>query len=163
MADKWILVDQEVLDIAGEIISEHLPELDGSSIAFMFRDKAPNSNGKVTMGQAKKVSGEWQALGLDYDFFIWLAQDIWYSLTEAQKRALVHHELMHCGYSGEGEDQKPTMIPHDMEEFNAIIRLYGFWWPTAQRTVEAVQAALPMMEIKRQPARVEALDPARLR
>ena len=31
---------------------------------------------------------------------------------------------------------------NDFEEFDKIIKLYGFWWPTAERTVEAVQVLM---------------------
>ena len=158
MAAEWLKVDDEVLDLAADIITEYIPELQDASIAFLFRSEAQRSGDRITMGQAKKVSAEYQALGLDNDFLIWLAQDIWYSLTEHQKRALVHHELLHCGFSND-KDPKPKLKPHDFEEFDAIIAIYGFWRPNGGRTVEAVQAALPMMELKRAP-HLEALDPA---
>lgn len=162
MAAEWVQVDPLVLELAEEIINEHCPDLLDASIAFLFKTEAPQSNGQIVLGQAKKVGAEWQALGLDHDFFIWLAQDIWYSLDDNQKRALVHHELCHCGFSQkEDEDPKPKMIPHDFEEFNIIIQLYGFWRPNSSRTIEAVQAALPMMDFtEARKARLSALDPA---
>lgn len=158
MAVEWLQVDQEVLDIAKQVIEDHMPELQDASIGFLFRETGPVSNGRVTMGMAKKVDAQYQALGLDYDFIIWLAQDIYYSLNELQRTALIHHELCHCSFD---DDDKPKMVKHDFEEFDVIIRLYGFWRPNGARTIEAVQAALPMMELGQ--LRVEAIDPSRMK
>ena len=143
-----------MLEIAREIIAEHEEDLQEASVAFMFRQPAPASNGKVTLGQAEKVNAEWQALGIDHDFIIWLSLDHYQSMDEHQRRALIHHELMHCDFD---QDEKASIRPHDFEEFDKIIRLYGFWQPNGNSTVEAVQAALPMMELKKTGS-VVALD-----
>lgn len=159
MAVEWSPVTKDVIHTAREIIEEHLPELIEASIAFIFRNEAPFSNGKRTLGMTKKVAPEYRAMGFDYDFLIWFGRDAWLGLTEHQRKALIHHELCHCSFD---EDEKAKIMPHDFEEFDVIIRLYGFWWPDAERTVSAAQIALPMMELQRSIGKLDAIDPGRM-
>lgn len=162
MANELVPVTDEVLALARDIIEEHEPELQEASIAFLFWTEGPQKAGKAVLGQAKKVGKEYQALGFDYDFIIYLSKPMYYALDEHQRRALIHHELLHCEFVNDPntEEQKAVIVPHDLEEFNKIINLYGFWWPMAEKTVEAVQVALPMMELKRAVGKVETLEPA---
>lgn len=153
MAVEWIQVDGEVIDLAKDVIEKWHPDLAEASIAFVFRSEAPVTNGMITYGQAQRIKPEHQLLGLDHDFLIWLAQDRWYGLTEAQKVALIDHELCHCMITAKGEAK---LQPHDIQEFACIIERHGFWWPNPERFIEAVQAAMPMMELKRS-GRVEAV------
>lgn len=153
MATEWVKVDNEVIEIAQEVIEKWHPDLEEASIAFIFRTEAPTSNGRVAYGAASRIKPEHQLLGLDHDFLIWLAQDKWYTLTDAQKVALIDHELCHVGFN---DKDKPVMIDHDIQEFACIIERHGFWWPNPERFIEAVQAAMPMMELKRR-GRVEAV------
>lgn len=158
MANELVPVTEDVLDIVREIVEEHEPQLSELSLAVLFWKESPQKGGKFVLGQAKKVTKEYQALGFDHDFIIFLSMPQFYNMDEQQQRALIHHELMHCGY--DDEDEKAYIVPHDFEEFDKILKLYGFWWPTAERTVEAVQSALPMMELHRPAGRIETLEPA---
>lgn len=162
MANELVPVTKEVLSLVREIVEEHEPELLEASIALLFWKESPQKGGKTVLGQAKKVGKEYQALGFDYDFIIYLSLPMYQSMNEHQRRALIHHELLHCGFVDDQntEEQKATIIPHDLEEFDKIINLYGFWWPSAERTVEAVQVALPMMELQRAVGRIETLEPS---
>ena len=153
-------ITEEVIDIATEIIDEYIPELQDASIGFLFRDKAPKKGNGVVLGQARRVGAEYAALGLDYDFIIWLAEDWYYNLDDGQRKALIHHELLHCEITYKDDEPVAKMRNHDFEEFNDIIKIYGFWRPRSEDLVEAVQAALPLMEIPQKQGRVEAVDPA---
>lgn len=155
MANELVPVTPDVLDIARELIAEHEDHLNDAAIAFLFWSEGSQSAGRIVLGKAEKVNKKYQALGFDYDFIIFLNMPVYISLDEMQRRALIHHELLHCIFD---EDEKASIAPHDLEEFNKIIRMYGFWWPSAEPTVSAVQVALPMMEL-RSMGRVETLDP----
>ena len=153
MATEWSKATPELLDIATELIDLYHPHLQDASIGFLFRSEAPKSNGHVTLGKAKKISADMNMF-MDYDFVIWVALDWWDRLKPGQKVALVDHELHHCWMDAEG---KPSMRPHDVEEFNAIIERHGFWWPTAEETMQAIQGSLlPVERTKR--GRVEAVS-----
>ena len=45
-------------------------------------------------------------------------------IGEEYLKILMRHELMHIGYDGE----KRYIVPHDCEDFKAIIRDYGVDW-----------------------------------
>ena len=160
MANELVPVTEEVLEMVREIVEEHEPQLAELSLAVLFWKNSPQKGSKLVLGQTKKVTKEYQALGFDHDFIIFLSMPQFYAMNEQQQRALIHHELLHCGY--DDEDEKAYIVPHDFEEFDKIIKLYGFWWPMAERTVEAVQAALPMMEIQRTVGRIETLSDAQI-
>lgn len=139
MAVEWMTAPQPVIDLAKRIIERYHPHLVTARIAFIMRSEAPESNGKVTLGKAKKVSAELQ-VHIPYEFIIWLARDKYIALSALQREALIDHELSHCEWDGDTARIKG----HDVEEFAHIIERYGFWWPSSDRVEMAVQAALPL-------------------
>ena len=79
---------------------------------------------KITMAKTSKVSPKTLALAMEnYAFTIEYDTDIWATLNDAQKLALVDHELCHCGVDGDGYYLKH----HDFEEFRQIVDRHGFW------------------------------------
>jgi hypothetical protein len=134
---------QYIVDLARELIDLYHSELKEVRIGLLVRDEAPISGGVATLGKARKVGPEEQALyDHPYDFVIWFAKDQWVYLSQHQKRALVDHELCHCriSYDKDGE-QKLEIAKHDLEEFNVILERYGFWHPggAGKQTERAVQ------------------------
>lgn len=139
MPVEWLEIDQEVLSIAQSVMEEHEPELLNARIGFIFRSEAPKQNGRVILGKAQKVSDKDKFFS-QLDFVIWLAEDKWLELSPFQKRALVHHELLHCKY----QDGECRMRPHDFEEFVRIVKLYGFWSLSLQSAAPIFEQALQM-------------------
>lgn len=95
------------------------------------------SKGKVILGKAQKTGGLLKFYS-EVDFVLIFQVEIWTSLKLDQKRALVNHELCHCG-RGESEW---TIKGHDLEEFRQIIERHGFWHKEAQRFAESAQFKL---------------------
>lgn len=149
MSVEWREAPQEVIDIAGRIIQQYHPHLEDASIGFIMRSEAPRSGGKITLGKARKVPAD-QQVHLDFDFIIWLAEDVWDRLSRRQREALIDHELSHCKFDG----FVASIKPHDVEEFTHIIERYGFWWPSSDAFEAAVQQALPL---ERQPGGVRSV------
>lgn len=148
--------NEEVVELVERVIKLYHAPLEEARIGLLFRDEAPRSGKRVTMGQAKKVAPAEKAL-IPYDFIIWFARDIWESITPQQRFALVDHELCHCGIELDDGGAKTKMIPHEVEEFNCIIERHGFWWPGAHQTQQAIsQAPLPFVEPEARRGRVEA-------
>lgn len=158
MAVEWYEASDDVVMLAEQIINEHHPHLLDAKIGFLFRSEAPVSNGRITYGMCKKLGKDMQVY-LDYDFIIWLAYDKWMGLSDKQRRALVDHELCHAGMTGEAQD-KPAILPHDIEEFNCILKRHGFWWPLGDLTVDAIQPHLPL-ELERR-GKVSAVNIERI-
>lgn len=65
---------------------------------------------------------------IDPYFVIELAKDVWDIITGKQRVALVDHELSHCRVAV-NHAGKPalTVVAHDVEEFEAVIRRHGLW------------------------------------
>jgi predicted metallopeptidase len=150
----------EVEKIARPIITKHHSELVNVHVEFVFRSKVQVSKGKEIWGKARKLSGLNAYLAdvsEDEDFFvIEIAKDIWATLTDGQKKALVDHELCHCvvDYGEEDGEAKLSIAPHDVEEFAEIVRRHGLWANDVKHFVQAAQGVLdlPVKEEEKEPA-----------
>ena len=79
-------------------------------------------------------------------FVIEIASDTWgeddpdghrYGLTDAQRIALVDHELCHCRVA----KGKLKMRAHSIEEFTDIVRRHGLWKPDVQWFADVAKGA----------------------
>jgi hypothetical protein len=73
-------------------------------------------------------------LGRTPDFLIVLDYEYWTEATPLQREILVHHELLHASQAKDlfgaprfDRDGNPmwALRPHDLEEFNDVVRRYG--------------------------------------
>lgn len=152
-------VTPDVLSIAAEIINHHHEALLEAKIGFIFQDEASKKLGKIVLGNATKISDKQRAAGLDLDYLITIAKDMWQELTFHQRKALIDHELCHCDYTF----GYAKMRGHDIEEFHCIVKRYGLWKPDLERfghvASEAIQEALPGLEPLRRMGAILAVDP----
>lgn len=139
MAAIWTEAPKEIIEMTKALIRMYHPELQTARVAVIMRSEAPESNGLVTYGKARKVSAE-QQVHIPFDFVIWLAFDQWLRFSDNQKSALIDHELSHCQWDG----FVARMRGHDVEEFNHIIKRWGMWWPNSDSFAVAIQQALPL-------------------
>lgn len=132
-----------VMRIGEELIKEYHSHLIGTKIRWIFKEKASIKGGKYTYGTARLVQGLQaflEASGQNPDitsdvvesyFVIEIAEDTWATLDAHEKKALVDHELCHCGMvikMRDGEEiEVLTIIPHDIEEFRAVVERHGLW------------------------------------
>lgn len=131
----------EVEKVAHELIRGPHVRLATAPIAYVFRSPAAKDRGRDVWAKARKVSGLAAFLAVtptpleepDFldvgepptDFFVVeVAADIWQTLNDRQKTALVDHELSHFDYLP-GDPLKLT--GHDLEEFVGVVRRYGLW------------------------------------
>lgn len=126
MAEEYEKAPQEIVDLVERIVQEHHHHLLDARIGVVMRPEAPISKGVATWGQASLISPKIRPLlKQDLDFIIWLAYDTWHDvLDHNQQKALVDHELCHCGFTDDG---KPYMKNHDIEEFTEIVERHGNW------------------------------------
>lgn len=128
----------EVKDIAGKLIGLYHDPLLNEDIEYVFRSEASSSKGKVVLGKARKVTGlpAYLSRTSEEPFFLMeIALDTWENLSADQKEALVDHELCHFGIT---EDGRRFILPHDLEEFAAIVERHGLWNPAVKRIAAAV-------------------------
>lgn len=117
-----------VEEMAQDLIPEYHPELASARIGYIYVSEASKSGGKPIMGKARKLSGAIQHL-LEKDFLIEVALDVWNTLSNDQRTALIDHLLERC--TGE-EDEKngdmkwKTRDP-DVSEFNSVLNRRGAW------------------------------------
>lgn len=160
---------EEVLHLAAEIIEQYHPELEGGAIGFIMCDVTKTKNGKKILGTASKIPPKIQPF-LDLDFLIVLDYAFWVHALEIQKRALLDHELCHCGYSEKDGEETAKINPHDFEEFAVILTRYGLWNLDLQEAREAMDQALqyPMpgfqlsTQPQRQPTRLVSIEPEQM-
>jgi len=131
----------EVAEIAKGLIEKYHQHLLGEDIEYVYRDKAAMKGDKVKLGTARKVSALPAFLSrqsTDPYFLMEIARDEWLSLDAKQREALVDHELCHFGVT---EDGSRYIIPHDLEEFTAVVQRHGLWRPEVARMVNAGQGS----------------------
>lgn len=132
----------DVREIAEELIDtlDAHQDLRYELVEYVFVDKAPVSNGRVILGRARKVGGLSafllrSARTLDDArfepprpfFVIEISYPTWLDLTDAQKRALVDHELCHCKVDMDASPPALWIRGHDHEEFVEIWQRHGLW------------------------------------
>jgi hypothetical protein len=91
-------------------------------------------------------------LGYRPDFLITLNAEWWGQATDREREILVAHEVSHCGQAldtyGMPRFNRQTaapilsMVEHDVEEFNWIVRRYGPWKGDIQAFLDAAAEGL---------------------
>ena len=132
-----------------ELVETHHDDLRDARIALAWCTSwKPDVDGRVTLGRCKKASDLDRELAA-FDFVILLQQEFWTSeaVTDAQRRALLDHELCHAAVAldDEGEpkvDERGRTVyrlrKHDIEEFSQIVERHGTW----KRDLEQFASAL---------------------
>jgi len=126
---------QDARRIAADLIPAHHPHLEDAPLRYVLREPPAKKNNRARLGVARVVSG----LGAYFAGIttalsgrpsvgpfgvVELAATHWNELlNDSQRRALVDHELCHFAYDGE----RLTIMGHDVEEFEAVIRRHGLW------------------------------------
>lgn len=96
-------------------------------IAYLASDHELKKNGKVVYGQCEKIAEKYKWI-IPYDFTITLFSPNIERLTDKQIEILIYHELLHVGIEFDGNETRYSIIPHDVEDFKAIIQRYGIDW-----------------------------------
>src|SRR5437588_328871 len=156
------MVSDEVRKVAEPLIKNYHPHLNGLDIVYLFqnkRDKAtgaaviPKSKGKALLGKAQLVtglnaflvSGATRTDGDEIEpfFVLLITKPAWDKMKPAQRQALVDHELCHMGI--DDESARPVILPHDLQEFNAVVRRHGLWSEDVEQCFKAAkQIPLPL-------------------
>lgn len=140
----------EVQAIADKLIDKYHDHLRRVRIKYVFVTELVKSRGRYIWGKARKISGlnAWLATPEDErsdepnPFFVMEIILPWWNRLEPKARiALVDHEL--CHFSTDDED-KPLLLPHDLEEFTGVVQRHGLWRPEVEFFIEAGrQSSLP--------------------
>ena len=120
--------------IAKKILKE--PEFEdinnfGVRIAYLISDKEKVTNRRRIFADCRKVNEQY-AWCCKYDFMITVYGPNVLDFDEQQMEILVRHELMHIGIDPEGTEANFYVVPHDVEEFDAIIEKFGLHWASKE-------------------------------
>ena len=130
----------EIYRLLEELVRKyHASDLAEAKIGIMLvYGVKPDADEKVWWGKARLVS-ERDREYHDHDFIVDLNFDVWRALEPAQQRALLDHELMHCGRRENDQTGESTFYlrKHDLEEFHDIVQRHGVKWrPAAEEFVK---------------------------
>lgn len=124
---------EEVADVAARLIGSGptFAHLHRHRIAYLVDRRPANASTKSGvhgLAEVKLTPRLWRDLA-HVDAAIVVRRSAWDSLTDHQREALVHHELMHLD-----ENDKGALVirDHDLEEFGATVRAYGQWMPDVE-------------------------------
>lgn len=116
----------------GEELILTAPELDylrdsAANIVFLGSDYEKKKAGRIICGECEKIPGKYR-WAIDYDMAIIVYEPNVERFTDEQLRILLLHELMHIGVKEDGNEETYYVVPHDVEDFRAIIDKYGIDW-----------------------------------
>lgn len=145
--------------ILSGLVSDHHPHLKNARIALAWHSgwKA-DTDGRMKLGMCKLASDFDRQLH-DFDFVIVLNRSFWTSMevTDAQRKALLDHELCHAEVSIDPatNDPKETELGrtiyrirrHDIEEFSAIVERHGLYKKDLEHFAAAI-ARGPMLPLE---------------
>ena len=117
--------EQMALEIMQE--REELQWLRNVKIGFLASTKEKKSKKRAVLGECIKVQDVYRAF-MPYDFIIVMYERNMAGMSDYQKRIVMHHELLHIGMDESDGEPKYEVIPHDIEDFKAIIDEYGLNW-----------------------------------
>lgn len=126
--------------IAEVMIPRLHKHLRGALIGYVFREDMAGRS-RLVLAKASKASGPLAWL-TGYDFLISFNFKAWKELEHAARCALVDHELSH--FEKDLETGNYFLVGHDLEEFHAIVRRWGFWKPDLVAFAEVVKVQLEL-------------------
>ena len=99
-------------------------------ILIIMKDKATETGGVVIAGKTSKANN---LLGLvgekPYKFVITLAADVWTSLSDHDREAMLFHYLMACGIEENPDSgvMKTFLRPTQFNFYREEVEAFGFW------------------------------------
>lgn len=119
-------ISKEYAAIGAALIRQRdeLRHLESATIIYLESEHEKKRNKKKVLGLCEKVQDK-NKWAIPADFTITFYKPNIAALTEEQKVAVVYHELLHVGWD---EEEGASIIPHDTEDFMAVLELFGVRW-----------------------------------
>jgi dephospho-CoA kinase len=126
---KTYEISTEYRELAEEVISEReeLAWLENVRIQYLTSQDNKTHNDKSVCGECIKVEDIYKTF-IPFDFLIVVYIPNVSKMTRSQRKMLMHHELLHIGFNNTKEGKVFKVVPHDIEDFRAIIEKYGLDW-----------------------------------
>ena len=121
------------------VIPEWHKHLQNISITYLFDSDDMVKAGRPLMAKVKSAGPIEEYLS-GSEFIVIVNKNIWEELTKDQRIALVDHELCHIQMVvNKSGDISFKIVPHDLEEFNDVVRRHGAWQEDIVKFNEAQQ------------------------
>lgn len=123
--------------IAKELIEvrPELAEIRNSNVQIVLLSSThkAKSKGKLVFGQCEKIAEKYK-WAIPADFTITIFEPNVEGFTDEQLSILIFHELLHVGveYDEESGEEKFSIVPHDLEDFKAVVDEYGTDWAATE-------------------------------
>ena len=102
-----------------------------ATIVYLSSQTKKTSRGRLVRGQCERVPDRWK-WAVPADFAITVFEPNCVGMGEEQIRTLLLHELMHVGVATNKDgDEVYRTVPHDLEDFRAIVERFGLDWDAA--------------------------------
>lgn len=98
------------------------------AIAFLASDVEKKKDGRLVFGDCTKVNKSRYDWCCAFDFFITIYEPNIVDFNDTQLEALLFHELLHVGVNNDGIEPSFFVVPHDIEDFYAVMNKYGMNW-----------------------------------
>lgn len=124
-------ISQAYAEIGNDLILTR-PELDylresQVNIVYLSSEHEKKENGKLIFGQCEKIPDKYR-WAVPCDITITIFEPNVERFSEDQLRILLFHELLHIKIETDGNEEKYSINPHDVEDFRTIIDQYGIDW-----------------------------------
>ena len=127
-------ISDEYTKIASNLLK--LPEFEEvkpfASFAMLASDQEKKQNKRTIFGQCILVADNYKWC-CPYDFMIIINDPNIEGFSQKQLVTLIRHELHHMGYDATGNEPKPYIVPHDVEDFDIIIKECGLHWEESSK------------------------------
>lgn len=144
--------DQELHDLIYRVLREKRPNIVQlkPEIVCIFKDIASVQGGKIDIALIRKVSEKDRVVyNSDIDFVLEIGSNVWYTLNDSQKEAIIFHELLHIDIKP--EDGTFILRKHDVEEFSSVVVHYGFYKSDVQDFARSVLEVESKGIVKKRP------------
>lgn len=99
-----------------------------ATIVYLSSNAEKASRGRPVLGQCERVPDRWK-WAVPADFAITVFEPNVAGMSELQLRILLYHELLHVGISTNKDgDEVYRCVPHDLEDFRAVVDAFGADW-----------------------------------
>jgi hypothetical protein len=149
LIDKATETGKRLYALLEDLVDTFHGELSEARVALAWHvGWRSDTDGRKTLGKARKV-GELDREMTGFDLIVILSESFVLdpSVSEAQRRALIDHELCHFALRYDKNDEPELdakgrklyrLVKHDLEEFAAVAERHGVW----KRDLETFDQAL---------------------
>ena len=110
-----------------QVIPKWHPDLQGASICYLLDTQVMKYRGRPLLAKIGKANAILNHL-TGYDLVLQISGPSWDVATDKQKLALLDHELCHVHATEKDTGEiEYTLVGHDLEEFNNVVRRHGAW------------------------------------